>query len=544
MRLPKYIIALLIILAISNESYSYYSRFLEVRENSIEFRFLNNPASFPFVNASLIVSGADDSTLPIYLDKLKIIQNELTEYLTGQISQRQKAQYIFDFLHKNYLKKYRLDATTLASLLDTGNFNCLTSSLLYYICLNQNNIKAEIIALPTHVFISVIIDGEKIDVETVMPTGFDKIRDSNNSGNFSERADLTYYHDSGTRMTLTERQMLIAIYANRITLAEQSSNRELAYQIALKALALSSFENGIENLAPNIIFGITSYSKQLIEWGEYQKARSILGEYNEILSSSQEMINAYETALIYEMNGLVDEGQYRMAIELIRKGESETGLKFPDVEESMYCRIIEKLVAASGDYQTALVYAQEAVKKFPGSSKVQEIVARGFGVLVEKLMCQTETFSQDEALIDGWYRLRRANELDTLFEKYYSSIAASLFENGQWDESIEILNRALIINPNLKSLKQGIVKTVEKIVKYYVERSDYSDAVRYYELGLKYVPDDESLRLHLLLIYYKWANLHYQNSRFDEALEVINRGLEYYPADDYLLRLKKKIENR
>jgi tetratricopeptide (TPR) repeat protein len=87
----------------------------------------------------------------------------------------QKGQVILYFLHRTTLKNYQPSATELQKALDQGDYNCVSSTLLFNILCARFNVRTTGIEVPTHVY-SAVLDShprKKIyEVQTTTPQGF------------------------------------------------------------------------------------------------------------------------------------------------------------------------------------------------------------------------------------------------------------------------------------------------------------------------------------------------------------------------------------
>ena len=144
-----------------NLTFGYISRFLELSTNSFEYKILLAPDSFPLKISSLVASGVNENFLSNYLNTIESYKNEISKLIPGK-NETQKAKIIFDFMHSNILKIYGEFHNSLDVLLKTGKFNCLSSTILYSIFLEEFGFNFKAIALPTHVFTLLMLMAGKL----------------------------------------------------------------------------------------------------------------------------------------------------------------------------------------------------------------------------------------------------------------------------------------------------------------------------------------------------------------------------------------------
>lgn len=116
-----------------------------------------------------------------YIEKRTGIEDELRKAF-GSIDvrhfaadkQKEFAESLNVLLHKFFFKKYKADADAFSESVNSGYYNCVSSSILYMLLLHHFGMEAVPVQTTEHVFVSVCFsDGSKIDVETTNAYGFD-----------------------------------------------------------------------------------------------------------------------------------------------------------------------------------------------------------------------------------------------------------------------------------------------------------------------------------------------------------------------------------
>lgn len=83
-----------------------------------------------------------------------------------------RAAGLLRWLHAGRLKTYRADATTLTDALGRGEYNCVSSALLYNLLAERIGLQVRAELLPTHARSLVKVGSDWIVVETTTPQGF------------------------------------------------------------------------------------------------------------------------------------------------------------------------------------------------------------------------------------------------------------------------------------------------------------------------------------------------------------------------------------
>lgn len=101
------------------------------------------------------------------------------EWLVGQILNSEMHNTFFLKESKGGAPNgYSADQSRLMGIFETGEFNCISASLLYAIVARHFDLRVQGVMLPSHAFIQLNLrDGRAIDVETTSPGGYDQLHD-------------------------------------------------------------------------------------------------------------------------------------------------------------------------------------------------------------------------------------------------------------------------------------------------------------------------------------------------------------------------------
>jgi len=128
------------------------------------------------IGESLAASRPHATPQQLRAEALKI-QAELSS-IVGEIghgpADYERAKRLHRLLHRRYLENYRRDADGLIHLLETGEYNCLSTTLLYGLLARELGYDVLVLERPGHVLLALEFDDERIAVETTSPKGFDR----------------------------------------------------------------------------------------------------------------------------------------------------------------------------------------------------------------------------------------------------------------------------------------------------------------------------------------------------------------------------------
>ena len=92
----------------------------------------------------------------------------------GTIRSRYRmARKLHELLHQQVLRRYQSDADGLDAVLDHGDYNCLSASLLYGLLGRALGLQVQVVEIPSHVYVRILVNQRKVEVETTSRNGFD-----------------------------------------------------------------------------------------------------------------------------------------------------------------------------------------------------------------------------------------------------------------------------------------------------------------------------------------------------------------------------------
>ena len=152
---------------------------------------------------------------------------------------------------------YREQQSQLSVIFDKGEFNCISSSLLYIVAARRLGLEVEGVILPSHAFLQLQLDGEIIELETTSMNGFGLEHDASfydTSSNiwFSERElappsfeqyqqrrivspyqlglfNMINQHTSDERMSFGDRMRLAELRSHFLPADEDARKARLSY---------------------------------------------------------------------------------------------------------------------------------------------------------------------------------------------------------------------------------------------------------------------------------------------------------------------------
>ncbi len=538
--------AVLLFVFVSVSLYAYYSPYIDTPRDSQEYRLLTDPESFLVYQAALIASGVSGEAYTRYAAMIADYDRQIKSSVSFTSSES-IAKQVFDFMHKNILKKYVESATTLDTVLTSGQYNCLSSTLMFNSLLELNGVEPEMVILPTHVYSLIDLYSKEIDVENTTPNGFDV---ANNPGAQEALKAITgfNYTPSGQAPEVVGIRGIAAYtYANRAYFAAKANNPLLAFQCALKSYALFPEGRGIYT---NVSAAYVSYAYYLINTKkDFLGAMQVLEDAFANLPTKAEFVQNYKAALDGYLRQLVEKGDYAGATAAFDRAKSISGQPMKEVEENLYASILYRLVNTDADFEKAYDYAKKALAAFPSSENVRNMIVNGMIALGNKFQADWQRHAQNEPMLLKWYGILRDAKFDLVMENYYSGVAVKVYEAGEADRGLAIIDKGLGMFPNSALLKQNGAYIAGNTAIKFINAADYPTAIKYLKIALGYKPGEANLIQNLSLSYQKLISpiVNRDNVTRDEwqqALKLVEEGLAIIPNDSNLLYYKNYISRK
>lgn len=109
-----------------------------------------------------------------------------------------RAEVLLDRMHELVLiGSYHIDQNDMVVTLTKGNYNCVTSALLFQAAGKRMGLDVRGVLVPTHVYVRVVIGRVSFDVETTSPDGFQLARDDEAYQKFLKGMQLDNERRSG-----------------------------------------------------------------------------------------------------------------------------------------------------------------------------------------------------------------------------------------------------------------------------------------------------------------------------------------------------------
>lgn len=289
----KHFITLILLIIPAIGAYCYRSAYLVMIPDSYEEQLIDDGEEFGLPELFLIASGAERQTMPIYLDGYAMIEETLTVGLEKSEG-FELAEAIFERMHAELLYIFDDMAFQMTSTLRSGNYNCLSASMVYLSLLDGAGVDANLVVLPNHVYVRVYDGDDYIDVETTLTDGWNIAGNEYALQSYQNISGREYDPDSEYYQETDEIGAAAVLYASRSLDEFLSGNEDIAYQNALKAISLNT---NIHVVVSNTVAAVVSYSASLYDMGFPIEAMLVVEDAVSNISGVKFLENYYRETL-------------------------------------------------------------------------------------------------------------------------------------------------------------------------------------------------------------------------------------------------------
>lgn len=341
----------------------------------------------------------------------------------------ENAELIMKVMYDNVLSNYSRRQTKLSVMFKTGNYNCVSSSLLFLALAKDCGLDARIQETSVHAFITVYTkDGQKFDVETTNPAGV----------NPGEKKMISQNSSGSKKYTIVPK----TYYSNRVEISDRKAVTLPAKNICAELSDKNEFEKGIP-LAASVYEFVTK-----------EKA-AVRKDYDAICANFAAYANQnrqYEAALKL-LRAVMD--HYGKSDLLVR---NYNDIAYNAVAES--CNINDfknaRNLLVSYNYYLTEKTTQEISDMIFESEMLEEI---------QDLMHQNKFLEAaklaDEALLrqsqNQQFKKAKSNSLYNHGVTVHNQVVP-LLNNKEYKEALQILENALKDNPSNQMINDDIKK--------------------------------------------------------------------------------------
>lgn len=245
---------------------------------------------YSFADACLIAGGITDRLdRRHYKTKLDWIEAEARKATASSKSATEDGARLLKFLHAGPMAKgYKTEQSDLHVLLDTGEYNCVSSAALYTIIGQRLGLDVQTGETPQHVFCVLATRDRKIDVETTNARGFDvdpkrKVGPPNAQVPIEKRREVS-----------AAGLAAVVAFNHGVGLGRQNRFAEStrSYVMAL------GFAPDSHDAAANLVANLVNWPVELAKSGKYAKAIEVIAVGRELAPKEEKL--RHNTLALYD----------------------------------------------------------------------------------------------------------------------------------------------------------------------------------------------------------------------------------------------------
>ncbi|MDP6445042.1 MAG: hypothetical protein QF805_14690 [Pirellulaceae bacterium] len=491
-----------------------------------------------FAEASLLASGVlNDARRRRYLDQLDKLTVKAKEVVAAEQEPFAKAQALLEWLHSSagpLHKGYVAEQTDVATVLDTGTFNCVSSAATFNLFAARLGLDARAIEVPDHAF-SIVYDGARhADVETTNRHGFNPARDAKGRERFERETGFRYIPDAhrDRRREIGDCGLVALTYYNHgVTLTRQKE-----YKAALLAyFRAMSMDAEFHSAVTNALAGLVNWGNELQEQDHFEQADRVISLGLQLAPVDASLLHNRNVVFTRWAESKMNEGDDDGALEILRRAAKLAPQShFVSMQAWIYMRVGESHVENS-DWERAIATADKGIGKL-GSEPKQELAEWKSNVYL-RWGCQlVDSKKFDEAVAvytvardDGSSRKRIAGALAYAVQEWLRHAIAT----DDSDAARQVLRRQLASFPDEQPLRDVAKNHVRRVFLTLRNDGKFADALTAVDDHAEFVDDRERTDLRRDG-YSSWARRLIEQKQWSEAVDIQARGLNQLPGDSRL----------
>lgn len=314
-----------------------------IQPNSAEAALLADAADgrldeHSLLEAALVASGVEDAAARMrHVQRVSALALRLRQRCAAEPSPQRQAQLVLETLHEELLAgQYALPCTQLHKVLQCGDYNCVSATLLYNCLCQVCGLDARACEMPGHAFSVVVLpDGTRLEVETTCRQWF---RLSPEAQRTAGAAGINP-RDAAPRRNLAPVQLVAIIYYNRGVDALEQSNFPAAVRFNAYALRLDPTNQAAEG---NLLAAVNNWALEESSGEDFARAVALLGAGLRIAPWHRTFEVNYLAVHQQWIEHLTQQGQLEALAELARRTLHDPALAKLPVLRSQIRRLAQQ----------------------------------------------------------------------------------------------------------------------------------------------------------------------------------------------------------
>ena len=518
--------------------YSFQSQFITYAHDH-EAAFFQNIDNTEDVLGALIASGVDPVDYSFYTSEIERWKSEIDQSLPAKPTERQIATAIGVYVHTHVYTRYRLASTTLKDVFETGQFNCLSGTIVMNILLKAFGIEANSIVLPTHVYTVAILDGQTVEIENTIKDGLSISQDKAAQIRFNKLTGFDYADTKNKKAVVGWKETIGLLYSNRSYFDAQKSKHDDAFQNMMKAQV---FLDNAPSEQKNLIAGYLNYS-----YYTYKKPKAPIENYLKTLSILEEGITRYPALESLKGNYLkgLDIVVEKM-ITLQAKEQDITRLlddsqqylhqeDFQKIQKSRHIRSALFQMRTNNNFVEAKKSIEQLWNINPKDKNTKDLIKEYSFLQTQKTLKDVPSTKSGANLLNDLMAFPLELTQEAL-GCYYSGVAQENFKKNDFEGAVQIMKDGKKHLGNIKLITQnGFVYAVNS-AQNFINNKDYPKAIQFYKEALLF-KNDRNVVNNLGILYEQLITKELGEKNKKEAVRLIEESRQIVPNHPSLRQL-------
>lgn len=502
------------------------------------------------LEALLFASAVEDAAKrKLYREQFRKVAEGAQKATKDAKTPREQGEQLMQFLHAGVMQKgYELEQTSFSQVFDSAQYNCVSSSAMYFLIGTRLGLKLQPVSIPGteytpgHATLDLLDGGERIQVEPTNPDGFDWQTKVNQPGVtvIGLVPDREKAHD-------TDAWGLAAmIYSNRGTALskQESPDRFGAARCYVSALACDPLDESATN---NLLALFTNWGPALTNEKKFEDALRVMALGLKLSPRHRSLEQNRTHAWVTYLDSVLEEGEDERAVELVQRAAKETDESDLQHVSDAFIRFGEK--RRKEDWEAALLVADRGLKVAPEAERKKLLEWR---TSVFRQRSQWLLEEEQGPDVDGSLQvLARAYDLDPADEDiidgiaYHTQQALELLESKSGVEPM-IKHYAAIVErfPRVKEIPEAGRSHAFRGIKKLADAEKFSDAMAAVDTYRAICSDAAGREELAAYAYDLWAQNLAGKKEWEAALKKCAEGISAFPKQEAILnRLRITVDD-
>lgn len=447
--------------------------------------------------------------------KIKALYEALNPEKLKTKSKKKQIKTIYAEIHSAKLKKYIIDGD-FNSLFTKGEYNCVSATALYALILDEFGIDYEIRETPTHVYLIADPKGEKILIETTLPT----------------QGTITFDYK-------TQKEYVLYLKSNKLISEEEFANNPIE-----KLFDQYYDENKIINSTQ--LAALLYYNKGVENYNEtnYLEAAYFLDKALQIYpSTTVQFMNNYALLNVMIKSESTREFHPRYLAKFVNLNQE--GTQFAALGLAHFNFVGNELLVAHPDIKAYEGFYQQFKSTIDTSKNIKDFESNYRNRLAYTFEVKR---MYPEALneLNASYLINPENL--EVKQSIYNVAVKHMADDKNHKENIDSLKKYMEIfdvlenDPIIQEYYNYCQMRVIRDCLSYGSINNCLNKLTVFESQLKENPKMKYSSDYLSGMYLDLADYYFNKRNYEQVSSSINRGLAYEPTSIQLLGKKKKIQ--